>query len=94
MWQDDVTLAKKVLKYWPSCDFLDDKGYNLLMQTTNFKMAEALIGAGCDVDYQAPDGETAFSLAIKNNNTPFGDLLRKNNAKFPWKKISPSKDKK
>lgn len=86
---NDVKLAKRLLEYRSTCQIFDDKGHNLLMKTSNVEIAKALIEAGCDVNYKAPDGETALSLAIKNNNEELSELLRKKGANFPWKHVLP-----
>ena len=56
-------------------DFYDEKKHSLLQKTQDPNMAETLINKGLDVNYRAPDGNTALLLAVKENNLPLAELL-------------------
>ena len=55
--------------------FYDENKYNLLQKTQNIAMAKVLLNKGSDVNYRAPDGNTALSLAVKNNNVALTELF-------------------
>lgn len=69
---------KYILKEYPSDEFAqitDDKGYSLLMYAKSREAAEILYEYGANMNYTAPDGETPYSQAEKNNHRDIIDLF-------------------
>lgn len=84
--QNQPQILDKLLTYWPDANIKDDTGYSLLMRAPTADTARIILNHGADVNYQAPDGQTAFSLAGHNNNIEMVNLLRKHGARIIWKK--------
>ena len=74
--ENDYTFT---IKFLPNsidlASFYDENKYNLLQKTQNIAMAKVLLNKGIDVNYRAPDGNTALSLAVKNNNVALTELF-------------------
>lgn len=86
--RNDVKKVKTFLDHGLNPDLPDAKnGYTLLMQTDNLLIAEMLIKAGANVNYEAPDGQSVLSLAVEKNQALKVRLLMKYGAKVNWKKI-------
>ncbi|MBP5352756.1 MAG: ankyrin repeat domain-containing protein, partial [Alphaproteobacteria bacterium] len=83
---NNLDLAEEITGNWKGCDIIFADGRSLLMTTTQPDMAQLLIKAGCDVNYVAPNGETAYTTAVKRNNLKMAQLLRNNGAQIRWKK--------
>ncbi len=84
--QNQPQILDKLLTYWPDTNIKDDNGYSLLMRAPTAETAKVILKHGADVNYQAPDGQTAFSFALHNNNQEIINLLRKHGARITWKK--------
>ena len=79
-------LTDKLLEQRPEVNIVDDEGYSLLMRAQNAETAAKILQHKADVNYRAPDGQSAFSLAIKRNDMALVQLLHKHGARVTWKK--------
>ncbi|MBO6281772.1 MAG: DnaJ domain-containing protein [Alphaproteobacteria bacterium] len=70
-----------ILESYPDAQIVDDKGYSLLMYAPSRKVAEILLYYGADVNYVAPDKETPYSQATRNNRKEVIDFLVENGLK-------------
>lgn len=70
-----------VLEAYPDAQIVDDKGYSLLMYAPSRKVAEILLYYGADINYAAPDKETPYSQATRNNRQDVIDFLVENGVK-------------
>lgn len=53
----------------------EQSGYSLLMLSPDEHITRLLIGFGANVNYAAPDGNTALSVAVDKNNLEIAKLL-------------------
>lgn len=83
--KDLYPLIEFELKNGANPNLIDESGYSLLMRAQSIRTAQLLIKSGADVNYQAPDGYTAYALAFKFDNG-LAPLLRQNGARLIWKK--------
>ncbi len=79
-------LLDKLLTYWHEADIYDEHGYSLLMRAPTTETAQVILKHHANVNYQAPDGQTAFSLAVRHDNHDMMKILRKHGARIIWKK--------
>ena len=79
-------LTDKLLEQRPEVNIVDDEGYSLLMRAQNAETAAKILQHKADVNYRAPDGQSAFSLAVKRNDMALVQLLHKHGARVTWKK--------
>ena len=70
-----------LLEKYSDTQIVDDKGYSLLMYAQSRKVAEILLYYGADVNYVAPDKETPYSQATRNNRQEVIDFLIENGLK-------------
>jgi len=70
-----------VLEMYPDAQIVDEKGYSLLMYAPSREIAEILLYHGADVNYVAPDKETPYSQATRNNRQDVIDFLIENGLK-------------
>ena len=83
--KDFYSLIEFELKNGANPNLTDESGYSLLMRAQSVRTAQLLIENGADVNYQAPDGYTAYALAFKFDNG-LASILRQNGARLIWKK--------
>lgn len=79
-------LLEKLLTYWPEVDIYDEDGYSLLMRAPTTETAQVILKHHANVNYQAPDGQSAFSLAVQKDNHDMLKVLRQHGARIKWKK--------
>ena len=84
--QNQTQILDRLLTYWPDANIKDDNDYSLLMRAPTAETAKVILKHGAEVNYRAPDGQTAFSFALHNNNQEIINLLRKHGARITWKK--------
>ena len=73
----------------PDAQIVDEKGYSLLMYAPTRKVAEILLAYGADINYVAPDDETPYSQALRNNRRAIINLYLEKGVKM--RIIKPAK---
>ena len=73
--QNQPKILDTLLEYWPNANETDDKGYSLLMYAPNAQTARVLLKHQANINYAAPDGQTALSQAIIHERSDIVNLL-------------------
>lgn len=85
-WVSNLTA---LLEKNPDAQIVDEKGYSLLMYAPTRKVAEILLAYGADINYVAPDDETPYSQALRNNRRAIINLYLEKGVKM--RIIKPAK---
>lgn len=77
----DLMKIYEILQANPTdIDVKDINGYSLLMLTDNEEAMKILLSYAPNVNYIAPDGNSALSIAVKQNNKKIVEILLQNGA--------------